>query len=133
MDCKLVICSFDHLAEQWRTEAETLRKRGATAQAVVLESCADEMERALRERDNELLNLMEAAQLSGYSSEHLGRMVRDGKIPNAGRPGAPRIRLGDIPRKARQLPDSTHAMQIADGNRRQVVRAIVGHKKEPTR
>lgn len=89
------------LTAQWRTEADTLRKRGAVAQAVAVESCAEELERALLERDDELLNLTEAARLSGYSSEHLGRMVRDGKIPNAGRPGAPRIRLGDLPRRPR--------------------------------
>lgn len=32
--------------------------------------------------------------------DHLGRLVRDGKTPNAGRPGAPRIALKDLPRNA---------------------------------
>ena len=40
-------CSIGRLNSQWRSDAETLRKRGATAQAVTLESCADEMETAL--------------------------------------------------------------------------------------
>ncbi len=35
-----------------------------------------------------------------YSADHLGRLVREGKLPNAGREGAPRIRLQDLPRKA---------------------------------
>ena len=112
------------LTAQWRDEAETLRRRGAEVQAVALETCADELERALRERDNELLNLTEAARLSGYSSEHLGRMVRDGVIPNAGRPNAPRIRHGDLPRKV-GLPQGDKPMHIADTSRSQIARSIV--------
>jgi len=116
--------SLDGLAAHWREEAETLLRRGATAQAVLLESCADELERALRERDNEVLNLTEAARLSGYSSEHLGRMVRDGVIPNAGRPNAPRIRHGDLPRKV-GLPPDHEPVHIADTSRSQIARSIV--------
>ena len=112
------------LTAQWRDEANTLRRRGASAQAVALESCADDLERALRERDNELLNLTEAALLSGYSSEHLGRMVRDGVIPNAGRPNAPRIRHGDLPRKV-GLPPDHEPVHIADTSRSQIARSIV--------
>jgi hypothetical protein len=50
------------------------------------------------------LTLTEAASLSGYTREHLGRLVRQGKIENAGGPNAPRIRLKDLPRKAGYLP-----------------------------
>ena len=45
------------------------------------------------------LSLGEASQRSGYSVEHLGRLVRKGTISNAGRKGAPRIRVSDLPRK----------------------------------
>ena len=38
------------LATQWRDEANTLRRRGAAAQAVSLESCAELLETALREQ-----------------------------------------------------------------------------------
>ena len=66
---------------------------------MALESCAAQLEAALRERDETTLNLTEAARESGYSTDHLGRLVRDGKIPNAGRPGAPRIARRHLPRK----------------------------------
>ena len=112
------------LVSQWHDEANTLRKRGADVQAVALESCADELACALQDRANELLNLTEAARLSGYSSEHLGRMVRDGVIPNAGRPNAPRIRHGDLPRKV-GLPQGDKPMHIADTSRSQIARSIV--------
>ncbi len=66
---------------------------------MALESCAAELETTLRERDETTLSLTEAARESGYSADHLGRLVRDGKIPNVGRPGAPRITRRHLPRK----------------------------------
>ena len=116
--------SLASLLSQWRNEADTLRKCGAVEQAVVSELRAEELETALREWDEALLNLTEASHLSGYSSEHLGRMVRNGTIPNAGRPNAPRIRRGDLPRKA-GLPPGDEPMQIADTSRSQIARSIV--------
>jgi hypothetical protein len=38
--------------------------------------------------------------VSGYSADHLGELVREGKIPNAGRKNAPLIRRLDLPMKA---------------------------------
>ena len=43
------------------------------------------------------LTLKEAAARSGYSEGHLGRLVRQEKIPNAGKRGSPRIRVVDLP------------------------------------
>lgn len=47
-----------------------------------------------------ILTLTAAARLCGFSSDHLGRLVRRGDIPNQGRARAPRVRLSDCPRKA---------------------------------
>ena len=100
--------SLDWLAAQWREEAETLRRRGATAQAVVLESCADELVIVLRERDLEALSLQGASEESGYSYSALQKMVADGKLPNVGDKNRPRVRRGDLPRKAGRLNKPTH-------------------------
>jgi hypothetical protein len=94
------------LTARWRDEATLLRRRGAEAQAALLESCADDLEAANREADLEALTLQEAAQESGYSVDHLGRLVREGRIPNAGQGWGPRIRRCDLPRKPFQEPDS---------------------------
>ncbi len=88
------------LSKAWRTRARTIRRYGGDTQAVALEACAADLEAALRQRDDTTLTLIEAARESGYSADHLGRLVREGKIPNAGRPGVPRIALRDLPRKA---------------------------------
>ena len=92
------------LASQWRDEADTLRRRGAEVQAVALESCADELEVALREDSLEALTLNEASQESGYSYSALQKKVASGELPNVGNKNCPRVRRGDLPRKAGRLP-----------------------------
>ncbi len=92
------------LASQWRDEADTLRRRGAEVQAVALESCADDLEAAHREQALEALTLNEASQESGYSYSALQKKVASGELPNMGTKNCPRVRRGDLPRKAGQLP-----------------------------
>ena len=69
----------------------------------------------------------ETARRSEYSADYLGRPVRDGKIPNAGRPGAPRIALKDLPRKAhvpaeRRLADEPRRRDVSNA---QIVQSII--------
>jgi hypothetical protein len=89
------------LAASWRVSAAELRRYGAEAQALTLESAADDVLVALARADDAVLTLGEAARESGYSAEHLGRLLREGRLPNAGRRGRPRIRAADLPRRAR--------------------------------
>ena len=49
------------------------------------------------------LSLIAAAQESGYSPTHLGREVKAGRIPNAGRFNAPKILRRDLPKKPSRL------------------------------
>jgi len=103
------------LPSAWRTRAADLRLHDATGAATAYERAADELERAQRAAAVEALTLQQAATESGYSIDHIGRLVADGNIENIGRKGAPRIRRGDLPRKAIE-PQLT---------RRQVARAVV--------
>ncbi|MCE2399110.1 MAG: hypothetical protein J4F34_08825 [Gemmatimonadetes bacterium] len=122
--------SVQSLLDDWLNQAEALRRYGGGNLAVVLERCADELEATLRERDETTLTLTDAARESGYTREHLGRLVRDGKIPNAGRPGAPRIALKHLPRKAQdQGSPSGPRLARTRGRRelsnRQIVESII--------
>ena len=96
----------------WRDRAVLFRDHAAESVARVYELCAEELEEDLRAQEDTLLNLREAAELSGFSSDHLGRQVRQGKIPNAGYLGAPKIRRRDLPLKSGATllpgPDSPH-------------------------
>ena len=93
-----------HLPEEWRTLAAQQRRFGAEAQARILEYCADELWTLLHAAEDELLPLHRAAEESGYTADHLSRLIREGKLPNAGRKARPLIRRKDLPIKpARQL------------------------------
>ena len=97
--------SVEALPANWRRRAKALRRYASESPAVALERCAAELEDTIRERDETTFSLVEAARESGYSADHLGRLVRDGRIPNAGRLGAPRIARRDLPRKAQTPPE----------------------------
>ena len=88
------------LVTELRHRAREYSKVGANVSGAQLcEQIATEIEN-LSERDgNEAFTIRQAAEESGYTEEHLRRLVRDGKIPNAGRPGSPKIRTADLPRK----------------------------------
>ncbi len=87
------------LAAEWRTRAASLTAWGAAGVACGWELAAHELEADEQARDLEGLTLTEAAEESGYTRDHLSRLISDGVIPNAGKKRAPRISLRDLPRK----------------------------------
>ena len=91
---------LEGLAGSWRERAQRLQDWGSgEGPSRAWELAATELEQALREQEGETLNLQEAASESGFSSDHLGELVRQGKLTNAGRRNAPRIRRADLPVK----------------------------------
>ena len=97
---------FD-LVSEWRSAAKLFREHEQAATAVAYEKCADQLEAVLELETEATLSLQEASAESGYSADHLGRMIREGKIPNAGKPGAPRIAKKDLPRNPDIAPRSS--------------------------
>ena len=92
------------LPSEWRSRAQLLREHGAPDHAQLLEHVAGELHRAFGAGGDEVLSLVEAARESNYTSGHLGALLKRGVIPNAGRPGAPRIRRSDLPLKCARKP-----------------------------
>ena len=119
--------SVRKLPAAWRSRAKALRRYGSESPAIALERCAEELDATLVERDETTYSLVEAARESGYSADHLGRLVRDGKIPNAGRRGAPRIARRDLPRKAHARPEARLAEtpRPRDVSNVQIVQSII--------
>lgn len=104
---------LEGIAGTWRERAEQLRAWGAgDPLAKAWELAAMELEQALRLHQGETLSLKEAARESGYSADHLGELVRQEKIPNRGRPNAPRIRRADLPIKRRPRRSITDTNEI---------------------
>lgn len=93
------MCTPADLPDLWRALAAKQRRLGAEAQAHTLEYCAAELREVLRATNGELLNLRQAAEESGYSTEHLSRLIREGKVPNSGRKSRPLVRRNDLPIK----------------------------------
>ena len=116
---------------RWRTEGERLRRIGALVEpAKLLDEILGDAEALFDAEDNELLTLTEAADESGYSADHLGRLIRDNVIPNAGRKNAPKIRRADLPRKAAaQLPRTRAGAKFVGATPTQIARAVVANRK----
>lgn len=111
------------LPAQWRELKEQLASIGALVDpAKLLELCAQQLETGLRAAENDVLTLQDAARESGMHADTLRHLISKGKLPNAGRKGAPRIRRGDLPRKpgprtASVYDASADAMQLLGGRR----------------
>jgi hypothetical protein len=118
---------LDELRTKWRGRRdEFARFRASVDGAALCDELLADLEEAILANGDELLTLSEAARLSGYTADHLGRLVRDGKIANAGRPHAPRIRRGALPRK-HGLRDDVIS-RIVPSERERIVRAVVHSK-----
>jgi len=112
---------------KWLSEAEVMGRRGSlvSGKTICSEVLAD-FDAVMESESDLVLTLTEGARRSGYSADHLGRMIREGRIPNAGRPNAPRVRAGDLPRKpAPDLRQDAPRVHLLGASTRQVVRAVV--------
>jgi hypothetical protein len=70
-----------HLVALWRERAAFLQQFGDSNSARLWQLAAVELERALEALGEETLSLTEAARLSGFTADHLGSLVKQGKIP----------------------------------------------------
>jgi hypothetical protein len=113
------------LTALWRERAALLRQHGASEAAATLDTVADELEMSLRAEAGDVLTLTEASAASGFSRDHLARLLRAGTIPNMGRPHAPRIRRADLPRKPqRPLPSAAGNGTLASARRRMAATVV---------
>ena len=98
----------------WRQRAQLLKEYGDPNSGRLWALAATELDQALRVLGAETLTLGEAAALSGYSVDHIGSLVRHGKLPNVGRKYAPRIRRADLPTKSTTSPGRPQRRKAAD-------------------
>lgn len=83
--------------EEFATKCESL---GVQANAANLVRAVVRSLRNVRTAESDkLLTLPEAAIRTGYSPDHIGRLIREGKLDNAGRKNAPRVRAADLVRQ----------------------------------
>jgi len=99
---------------QWRERAAYLEQFGDPTSAKLWRLAAVELEHVLKAVGDETLSLTEAAAESGFTADHLGALVRQGKLPNAGVPNAPRIRRNDLPTKRSHGPGRPARRRVVD-------------------
>jgi hypothetical protein len=99
------------LVTHWRELAARFARYGQPG-AELLGVCAAELEAAIAEGELEAISLREAAAESGLSYSALEKAIRGGRLPNAGRPGAPLIRRADLPRKMVRAQGPSLAEQV---------------------
>ncbi len=122
--------SLSPLIERWERQAHAYAEDGALVRGdALLRRVAAEFEAGWAAWQNEALSLQEASRESGYSADHLARLVRDGALPNAGDWRAPRILRRDLLRKpghgvGTATPTATVVL------RSQIVRSVVESETE---
>jgi len=122
------------VVSRWRAEQLRFERLGALVDgAKLIGQLLDEVESAAVADNDEVLSLAEAATESGYSPQHLARLIRESRIPNAGRVHAPRIRRSDLPKKPPTLRSARPRMHLLGVGPGQVARAIVAREEEAPR
>ena len=115
--------SAREIIDRWAARRDELARLKAVVDGAVLcdEVLAD-LNAITNEHGNMPLSVAEAARESGYSAGHLGRELKAGRIPNAGRENAPKILRRDLPRKlGASLPQSQLEATLS---RKRIARAV---------
>ena len=114
------------MLDRWRTKRDLYAQDGALVSgATIIGQVVSDLEAALHENGpGELVGLTEAARLSGYSADYLGRLVRTGTLPNYGRKHAPLVERAALPCKPGYLPPDPPEATIGHPKRR-VASAVI--------
>ena len=117
---------LDEFAAKWDAEAQILRRLGAHVDgAKLIDAILADLQSLSRSADSEALTLVDASRECGYSPEHLGKRLRVGTIPNAGRKNAPRILRRHLPYKPGALRAATSTPRLLGASPGQIARAVV--------
>jgi len=124
--------TLDACIAKWTADAETLRRLGAHVDgAKLIAAMLADLQGLARSSDSEALTLVEASRECGYSPEHLGRLLREGTIPNSGRKHAPRILRRHLPYKPGALRREASTPQLVGATPGQIARAVVTSQGDP--
>jgi hypothetical protein len=89
--------TFDELRSTWTHRRDEWRKLGVQVDGARLaEEVLAGLDQLAGADADELLSLTDAAREKQLHPDSIGRAIRQGRIRNAGRPNAPRVRRGDL-------------------------------------
>ena len=102
--------TLSELVERWSARRDEWTRLGIQLSgAAVADEILTDLAELVRQGRAESVLLADAAQLSGYSRDHLRKLVAAGKLEIVGTAGRIRLRRGDLPEKARTNPLPTES------------------------
>ncbi len=117
--------SLHVLIERWRQRRDLyLADAAMVSGEKIAEQVIRDLESALSAASDELVTLTEASVRCGFSADYLGRLVRSGRLSNHGRRNAPRVAVGDLPRKPGYLPPDVVDATLPGSKRRTALSVI---------
>ena len=122
---------LEALLSRWREEKARYQSVTALVRADrLIEAFLNDLSTLARSDDVKMLTLTRAAELSGYSRQHLSHLLKEKKLRNYGRPRAPRVRPDELPRKPGYLPETIGTEHVSPTSRGQVVRSVLERSTE---
>jgi len=117
----------DELVAKWTHKAAEFRGLAATVDAAAMCELfvADLKTLAIESHDDWVL-IPEAARVSGYSKQHIRRLIQHGQLPADGVGKARRVPLHLLPRKPLQLATANGQLHLFVATAEQAVRESVG-------
>ena len=111
---------------KWSAQLERFRQLDAHVRgATVCEEVLTDFRAVQLALSDELLNLDQAAEESGYSVDHLSRLVRSGKLPDRRTPGS----HGRIVLRRSDLPHKPKARHSRDADVHDLASRLYGGKE----
>jgi|GEM_PF-2445613 len=118
----------DELRRRWELRRDDYARVGAHVDgALIVKEFLRDVDAVDGAFGQQVFRLRDAAEIGGYSVRHLGRLIKQGQIPNAGRPNAPLVRLRDLPLKMSLL--NAAETRMLTGSKAQIARSVVHPKR----
>lgn len=89
------------IEKRWSSRREEYaRFRVQVDGAKIVDEFLADLQKVRETENEELLSLGVAAQISGYSRDHLARLIRQGTVVNSGRKNRPLVKRKHLPKRA---------------------------------
>jgi hypothetical protein len=99
-----VISLGSEVIERWVNRRDEFKRLKASVDGALLcEEVIADLEGLIKSRDSETLTLAQASARTGYSRDHLSRLLRRGLLTNVGRKNKPRVVAGELPSRPRRV------------------------------
>ena len=91
--------TLSEIRGRWAAKRDELAKLKASVDGATLcDQLLEDLDQLALD-PKESLTLSQASARSGYTTDHLSRLIRQGKLKNVGRKGSPRVFAADLPKR----------------------------------